>query len=140
MKKKVHDIPEKVLVNHYELQVILFLVRQLGSFCTTCEKEFKFNMSTLQHEKLGHIHCTECCTFHYCSKNCSQNQQLFIHKEASASCKTNTNRKAKWKQQILQKISLLITARSKILSIRGKYDPQMCAKCELNKEHGSKYG
>ena len=26
------------------------------------------------------------------------------------------------------------------MSTRGKYDPQMCAKCELYKEHGSKYG
>ena len=39
-----------------------------------------------------------------------------------------TDKKAKWKWQILQKISLPITARLKILSIRGKYDPQMCAK------------
>ena len=140
IEKKVNDIPEKVLINHCDLQVILFLVRQLGSFCSTCEKEFRFNVSTLQHENLGHICCMECHVFHYCSKNCFQNRQLFIHKEASASCKTITNKKAKWKLQILQKISLPITARLKILSIRGKYDLQMCSKCELYKECGSKYG
>ena len=117
MEKKVCNIPEEVLVDHYDLQVILFLVKQLGTFCTTCEKEFKFNLSTLQHEKQGHIHCTECRVFHNCSK-----------------------KKTKWKWQILQKISLPITARLKILLIRGKYDPQMCAKCELYKEHGLKYG
>ena len=140
MAKKIHDIPEKVFVNHYELQVILFLVRQLGSFCTTCEKKFQFDILNLQHEKLGHIYCTECHMFHYCSKNCSQNWQLFICKEASTSCKTITNKKAKWKWQILQKISLPITARSKMLSIRGKYNPHMCSKCELYEECRSKYG
>ena len=59
MEKKVHNIPEKVLIDHYDLQVILFLVKQLGAFCSTCGKEFKFNLSTLQHENLGHVHCTE---------------------------------------------------------------------------------
>ena len=138
MEKKVHDIPEKVLVDHYILQVTLFLVKQLGTFCSTCENKFKCNLSTLQHEKLGHIHCMDCCVFHYCSKKCHQYKQLFKSKETHATCITITNKKAKWKQQILQKISLPITARLKILSIRGKYDPQMCVKCEL--EHGSKYG
>ena len=140
MEKKYHDIPEKVLVDHDDLQVILFHVKQLGTLCTTCEKEFKFNLSTLQHEKLGHICCTECHVFHYCSEKYFQNWQLYIHKEAYTTCKTITNKKAKWKQQILQKISLPITARMKILSIRGKYDPQMCANCEIYKEHGSKCG
>ena len=140
MEKKVHNIPEKVLVDHYDLQVILFLVKQLGAFCSTCEKEFKFNLSTLQHEILGHICCKECHVFHYCSKKCHQYKQLFKSKETYAACKTITDKKAEWKWQILQKISLPITARLKILSIRGKYDPQICAKCELYKECGSKYG
>ena len=78
----------------------------------------------------------DCHVFHYCSKKCHQYKQPFKGKETHATCITITNKKAKWKQQILQKISLLITARLKILLIRGKYDPQMCAKFELYKEHG----
>ena len=95
MEEKVkHNVPEE-LVEHEDLQILLFSVRQLGTLCTTCHKEFKFDMSTLKHEELGHIRCNECCVFHYCSDQCSQNGLVFNEPKAQATCKEITEKKAK---------------------------------------------
>ena len=71
MEEKVERNISEELVGHEDLQILLFSVRQLATLCTTCHKEFKFDMSTLKHEELGHVKCSQCFVFHYCSNQCS---------------------------------------------------------------------